>query len=135
MSDETYFEPLLAFLEKLPAVVLPGGRRSLGHGRTEDGLWWVKFRIDTHHALAWRHVQELGHVLNSLSATERLPTVFMPVSPPPYLNGGEEYISWVIESTDAEMSPEVCAGWLEGRLPTPVDELEAWSLKLDDDDA
>jgi hypothetical protein len=59
------FEGLLSFLEKLPAIHLPAGRRSLGHGVSEDGRWWAKFSPDTAHPLAWRHVQELGHVLNS----------------------------------------------------------------------
>jgi hypothetical protein len=50
----------------------------------------VKFAIDIEHPLAWSVVQELGHVLNYVSLEERLPTVFMPVSPPPYMNGGPD---------------------------------------------
>ena len=42
-------------------------------------------------------------------AEERLPTIFMPVSPPPYANGpAREFLSWVIESRDPEFTPEVC---------------------------
>jgi len=87
----------------------------------------VKFSIDLDHPLAWNVVQELGHVLNYLSVGERLPTVFMPVSPPPYMNGGpRDYLSWVIESTSADFTPEKCAEWLEGRLPRPVEDVSAW---------
>lgn len=124
MADR--FERLLRFLERLPAIDLPAGRKSIGFGEFENGNWWVKFKINTRHALAWRHVQELGFVLNYLSAEERLPTIFIPVSPPPYLNGGEEFLSWVIESTDKNFMPNQCAEWLEGRLPNPVDDLKQW---------
>jgi hypothetical protein len=105
---------------------LPAGRKSLGAGATPDGRWWVKFSLDTSHPLAWRVVQELGHVLNYLSIDERLPTVFMPVSPPPSLNGGVEFLSWVIENGDASFTPADCARWLEERLPDPVTDLDAW---------
>ena len=52
----------------------------------------------------------------------------MPVSPPPYMNGGVEFLSWVIESTDPSFAPEKCAEWLEGRLPRPVDDLAQWEM-------
>jgi hypothetical protein len=45
--------------------------------------------------------------------------------------GPKDFLSWVIESTDAELAPSECVEWLEGRLPTPVDNLDAWN---DDDD-
>jgi hypothetical protein len=122
------FEKLLSFLEKLPAIDLPAGRKSIGHGFFDDGNWWVKFRIDTEHELAWRHVQELGFVLNYVSVQERLPTTFMPVSPPPYMNGGVEFLSWVIESKDASFTPNRCTEWLEGRLPKPVDDENQWRM-------
>jgi len=86
----------------------------------------MKFTIDIDHPLAWSVVQELGHVLNYLSLDERLPTVFMPVSPPPYLNGGPDYLSWVIECKDKDFTPEICAEWLEGHLPRPVEDPEQW---------
>src|SRR2546423_9767622 len=57
------FERLLALMKKLPAIDLPAGRKSIGHGSFENGNWWLKFTLDTTHALAWRHVQELGCVL------------------------------------------------------------------------
>jgi hypothetical protein len=93
MATNHDFEKLLAFLERLPAIELPAGRESIGRGSFENGNWWLKFSLDTSHPLAWGHVQELGHVLNYLSLEERLPAVFMPVSPPPYLNGGEEFLA------------------------------------------
>ena len=126
------FEKLLGFLERLPAIDLPADRKSIGCGKFDNGNWWAKFTIDTKHPLAWRHVQELGHVLNYISIEERLPTVFMPVSPPPYNNGGEEFLSWVIESTEPDFTPDTCAEWLEGRLPRPVDDMSQWSLEDDD---
>jgi len=123
------FDELLAFLERLPAIRLPAGRASIGHGRFDDGRWWVKFGLDVEHPLAWRVVQELGHVLKYLSLNERLPTVFKPVSPPPYLNEGPaHHLSWVVESDGEGFSPADCAEWLEGRLPRPVDDLAQWRL-------
>ncbi|HZI62685.1 MAG TPA: hypothetical protein VFD62_18390 [Pyrinomonadaceae bacterium] len=124
------FEQLLAFIEKFPAINLPAGRKSIGRGSFDNGNWWVKFALDTNHALAWRHVQELGYVLNYVSVEERLPTVFMPVSPPPYLNGGVEFLYWVIESTDPSFSPVECAEWLEGRLPLPIGDLAQWQIEI-----
>lgn len=131
MSATDHLEPLLAFLERLPAMDLPAGRASIGAGFADDGRWWVKFSLDTSHRLSWRVVQELGHVLNSLSVDERLPTVFKPVSPPPHLNGGVEFLSWVIESQDATFTPAQCAEWLRGRLPDPVTDLDAWETGED----
>jgi hypothetical protein len=106
---------------------VPGISSPISKGYFEDGKWWVKFSIDIHHDLAWHVVQELGYVLNGLSVGERLPTVFMPISPPPYLNGGpEDYLSWAIESQSNEFSPALCAQWLEGRLPRPVEDEAQW---------
>ncbi len=122
------FDKLLAVIERLPAILLPSGRMSIGFGSSVNGNWWVKFSLDTKHPLAWRHVQEIGHVLNYLSIEERLPSVFMPVSPPPDINGGVEFLSWVIESTDPSFTPALCAEWLEGRLPRPIDDLEQWEI-------
>lgn len=127
MSKKHDFEKLLSFIERLPAIDLPAGRKSIGFGTYDNGNWWLKFSLDTGHELAWRHVQELGHVLNYLSVEERLPAVFMPVSPPPYMNGGVEFLSWMIESRDQKFTPDKCAEWLEGRLPRPVDDLEEWA--------
>ena len=120
-----------AFLGKVPAI-----EKGSGAGADESGCWSVKFQIDIKHPLAWRVVQELGHILNYLSLDERLPTVFMPVSPPPYMNGGpEDFLSWVIESSDPEFTPERCVEWLTGRLPQPVDSREAWDDEEEPDDA
>ena len=116
------FSSLETFLRRVPAI-----RDSIGSGTDEYGMWWVKFDIDIDHELAWRVVQEFGHVLNYVSLDERLPTVFKPVSPPPYLNGGpHDFLSWVIECENSDFAPQQCAKWLEGRLPKPVDDLETW---------
>jgi hypothetical protein len=127
MSDETLFEPLKSYLSKVPSIA-----GKISSGFLHDGCWWVKFTIDIEHPLAWSVVQELGHVLNYVSLNERLPTVFMPVSPPPYVNGGpRDYLSWVIESKEKDFKPSKCAEWLEGRLPRPVSEAEKWNTADD----
>ena len=124
------FESLICFLQKLPAIE----KDPISSGNFENGNWWVKFRIKTNHELAWRHVQELGHVLNYISINEPLPTVFMPVSPPPYMNGGEEFLSWVIESKKPDFTPDLCAEWLEGRLPAPAEDINEWLLESDEEE-
>ena len=119
-------ETLIAFLRRVPAIAASGG--VISSGRSETGRWWVKFTIKLEHPLAWRTVQELGHVLNYISLNERLPTVFMPVSPPPYLNGGAEFLAWVIEAKAQEFTPDLAAELLEGRMPRPVDDLAQWAM-------
>jgi hypothetical protein len=125
MPDERTFQTLKDYLSQVPSI-----SRNIGAGFGEDGTWWVKFTIDVNHALAWYVVQELGHVLNYMSLNERLPTVFKPVSPPPYMNGGpREFLSWVIECKDKEFKPGTCMKWLEGRLPRPVNDLAQWKTE------
>ena len=122
--DERAFSKLSTFLERVPSV-----KQGITTSAGTDGAagWWVKFSLDIDHDLAWQAVQELGHVLNDLSVHERLPTVFRPMSPPPYLNGGpREYLSWVIECDDPGFRPGTCADWLEGRLPKPVEDVAQW---------
>ncbi len=122
--DERAFTTLESYLQRIPAI-----NGNISKGADPNGLWWVKFRIDLSHRLAWHTVQELGHVVNYLSLHERLPTLFMPVSAPPYLNGGpHEFLSWVIESQDKNFRPGTLAKWLEGRLPNPVDDESLWNI-------
>lgn len=122
--DKRAFNTLVEYLEKVPAIEKP-----VASGSDENGLWWIKFSIDTFHPCAWKVVQEIGHVCNYLSLNERLPTVFYPVSPPPYLNGGpEEFLSWVIETKDKDFKPGTMMKWLEGHLPRPVDDLTQWLI-------
>jgi len=112
MVDE--FAELEAYLRRVPAIGPANEGCLFGKGRFDNGNSWVKFSIDIDHPLAWHTVQELGNVLNYLSVTERLPTVFMPVSPPSYLNGGPRaFLSWVIESTVADFAPKTCMEWLD----------------------
>ncbi len=123
MADQ-FFYKLLQFLKKVPSI-----------GKTiesciDGNFWRVKFSIDIEHALAWNFVQELAHVLNYVSVEEKLPTLFKPVSPPPYMNGGPgEYLSWMIECDSGDFTPDNAAEWLEGRLPRPVDNLKKWKIK------
>ncbi len=122
--DERAFKSLIDYLEKVPAINSP-----IATGTDEEGFWWIKFQIDVESKYAWNVVQELGCVLNYISINERLPTVFYPVSPAPYLNGGPtEFLSWVIETKDKEFKPGTLKKWLEGRLPNPVHDLEQWNL-------
>ncbi|MFX1497327.1 MAG: hypothetical protein ACFFBH_07365 [Promethearchaeota archaeon] len=118
------FDNLLHFLKEVPSIT-----GSISNG-IENGLWWVKFRIDIEHPLAWNVVQELGHVLNCLSLEETLPTVFMPVSPPPYMNGGpDEFLSWLIESKSKSFTPDDATKWLKSRLPNPVKKVKRWKVE------
>lgn len=115
---------LTDFLERIPAIQKP-----ISSGTFDDGIWWIKFSIDINNSLAWNVVQELGHIVNYVSINERLPTVFYPVSPPPYMNGGPtDFLSWVIETKDKDFTPSTMKEWLEGRLPNPVDDLEQWNM-------
>jgi hypothetical protein len=117
------FKKLIQFLKKVPSI-----DSSIGNG-VGEGLWWVKFKINIEHKLAWNVIQELAHVLNYLSIEERLPTVFKPVSPPPYMNGGpHEFLSWIIESDSENFTPDDVAEWLEGRLPNPVNNQKSWKI-------
>ena len=124
MTDNRFradlFDELKSFLGEIPAVKVLSGEIA------KDGNWWIKLDIDIEHQLAWNVVQELGCVLNSLSINERLATIFMPVSPPPYLNGGpKEYLSWVIETREP-VEPRPLKELLAGRLPRPLDDLDQW---------
>ena len=66
-------------------------------------------------------------MLNDASVSEKLPTVFKPVSPPSYLNGGpREFLAWVIESSYNYIDPAWIAEELQGRMPKPVDDLSRW---------
>ena len=115
---------LVKFLEKIPAI-----SENIADGFHEKGFWWVKFQIDIENKYAWSVIQELGCIVNYISVTERLPTVFYPVSPAPYLNGGpREFLSWVIENKDANFTSDNLKDWLIGRLPNPVDDLEQWNI-------
>jgi hypothetical protein len=121
---------LISFLEKIPAI-----ERPVASGSGKDGLWWVKFSINIEHDLAWQTVQEIGHVVNYISVEERLPSVFYPVSPPPYMNGGpDEFLSWVIETKDAAFKPAKLKEWLESRLPNPVDDEKQWEHEGEDEE-
>ncbi|GAB3860751.1 hypothetical protein GCM10028822_39160 [Hymenobacter terrigena] len=126
--NDILFESLKSFLLQVPAI-----EGTIGTG-IDEGLWWVKFKIDIRHPLAWHVVQEIGHVVNYVSIDERLPTAFYPVSPPPYMNGGpDEFLSWLIENKDPDFTPDLMKTWLEGRLPQPVNDEAQWSTEDEED--
>ena len=117
------FDNLLKYLRKVPSIV-----ESINFGLEKD-FWWVKFQIDIEDPLAWNIVQEFAHVLNYLSIEDRLPTTFMPVSPPPYLNGGpREFLSWVIGVKSNQFTPDDIKDWLKSRLPNPVNRPKNWQV-------
>src|SRR5206468_3966562 len=74
------FGPLLAFLGRMPAIrpIEP----DVGPASNDEGAWLVKFQIDISHSAAWTTIMDLGYVANWISVTERLPTMFKPVSVP-----------------------------------------------------
>lgn len=115
---------LCNFLNRVPSVDV------ISQQVTSDAYWWIKLNIDTQHPLGWHVVQAFAFVLNEISLQEKLPTVFMPVSPPPYLNGGpDEYLNWVIESSFNYIDPAWILAELEGRLPSPVEDISQWRPK------
>ncbi len=119
---ETNFTELLDFIKRIPAI-----NNNMATGIYEDKNWWLKFSIDIENNLAWNVVQEFGHIINYISIDERLPTIFYPVSSPPYLNGGpQDYLYWIIESKEVSFTPADLKEWLEGRLPNPVDNILEW---------
>ena len=80
-----------------------------------------KFTIDLDHRLPWSVVQEVGYVLNYLSLDEQLPILLMTVPPPPYMHGGpRDYLSWVIESRDKNLTADVYTPCREGLLPPRI---------------
>lgn len=123
------FKRLVDFFSKMPSVQAD---HILAYAEEANHIWWFKFKINLTHPLAWQTVQELGHVLNYLSTHERLPTKFLPVSPPPYMNGdAHEFLAWVIECNHADFPPDVICDWLEARLPQPIDDESAWKIGAD----
>lgn len=121
--EKKLFSSLTKYLSSIPGI-----DPTIQTSEIEEGMWFIQFTIDIHHKLAWNVIQELACVVNYLSEQERLPAVFYPVSPAPYLNGGPaEYLSWIIETKNPEFTPEILTKWLEGRLPQPPDDEDAWN--------
>ncbi len=120
---------LIELLKRIPAVQI------VSHELTPSAYWWVKFSVDVQHPLAWRVVQALAFIFNEISISERLPTIFKPTSPPPYLNGGpDECLFWVIESTFNYIDPKWIASVAEERLPHPIEKMESWSDQISNDE-
>lgn len=120
---------LAGFLRRVPSVTV------LSQSQPAEPEWWVKLQIDIHSPVAWHVVQGLGFVLNYLSIDKPLPTVFRPVSPPPYLNGGpEEFLSWVVEARIPFLNASAIAAYLESRLPQPVEDETQWLEQAVSDD-
>lgn len=130
MEEQSPLSILTDYLSEIPAI-----EPTMSSETDEAGRWYLKFRLDILHPLAWRVVQELGNVVNLLSVNERLPTIFYPVSPPPYMNGGpEENLFWIIECADNTFKPSKLVEWLDARLPSPVDDEYAWNLEDEEEE-
>ena len=122
--NEISFDGLNQFLKKVPSI-----KESISNG-IDENAWWLKFQVDIEHPLAQNVVQELGYVLNYLSLEERLPTVFKPISPAPYLNGGpEEFLSWIIQVESENFTPDDVRDWLKSRLPEPINNVKKWRVQ------
>jgi hypothetical protein len=113
MSSPVDFEPLLTFLQRIPAI-----GNKIGTGVRDDGTWLIKFQIDTKHPGAWKAVMDLGYVLNWLALADPLPTIFKPVSPPPDMNGNDptELLMWLVECPKSSFTPTQCAHALDVSL-------------------
>ena len=97
--------------------------------------WRIGFSIVITHPLAWDVVQHLAWVLNNLSLQEKLPVRFMPMSAPPYLNGGpRHHLWWVLFSIAPAVDPAEIARVLEDSLPSPVEDVAAWRFVPDPED-
>jgi hypothetical protein len=111
---------------------LPGVKGPVAHNASDQWFWWVKFTIDTRHALAWHVIQRLGYVFNYYSIEQHFDTKFMPVSPPPDLNGGpRQYLSWVVEATLGFYDPGPSMEALRRELPQNVKSKAEW-MRYDD---
>lgn len=109
-------EELAAFLERLPGVSV------LAFELAPTTRWRVVIEICAGHELAWRVVQELSFVLNYISVSERLPTVFRPLAK-----------GWSVESTLPHVDPRAIAQCLESYVPSPEDP-EDWDVEGEDED-
>jgi hypothetical protein len=119
------FQKLENLISQVPTLC-----SNVATGTHENGFWWVKFSLDINNPLAWNVVQVFAYVINYLSISERLSTVFYPVSPPPYTEGGpDKCLSWIIESTSQDFMPNELAEWLEVRLPDPTN-LDEWKFPV-----
>jgi hypothetical protein len=93
-------------------------------GRFENGNWWVKFRVDIGDDLAWDIVQLFAFVVNGAALNDPFPTQFFPSAPPPENGGGpRELLSWVIESTKPDFSPDEMRDALCFYIPTDRNDL------------
>lgn len=121
MAKPREFKELVAYLQKIPAMSEP-----IHWQRCDDGTWYVGFSLALEHPLAWSAVQELAHVLNTLSVAEHLPTRF--------LLRRHHLISTVLPAGTwagassrrypASHQMKCLSGWR--RLPQPVDDETKW---------
>ncbi len=119
------FKKLEDLITKVPAVQMP-----IAKGTYENGFWWMKFSIDITHDLAWNIVQYFSHVINYLSISERLSTVFYPVSSLPVVGESPALtLAWIIETTSQDFTPNELAEWLSSRLPSPLDNEKVWTAE------
>lgn len=119
-----------AGVNKLAALIasLPGVENPVAKSGPNQFCWWLKFSINKEHPLVWHVIQRLGHVLNYISLDERFDVVFAPVSPPPDMNGGPEFLSWVIEARKRFVNPATIHKALRLHLPKNVRSTREWKI-------
>ena len=114
MPEPHDFQRLLDYLKRLPAIDPAIGS---GTGTGEGGLWWVKLIINIDRPMAWRIVQELGHVLNYVSLNERLPAISCRIAAPIPERRRAQFPVLGHRVIRPHLTPSDCAEWLEGRSP------------------
>jgi hypothetical protein len=122
------FSPLVAFLERVPAIRAPSPLESGGAGGAAES-WRFSFAVTPTYPFAWRVVQEFAYSLNSDRNDHRPHTAFWPVSPAAESCGGPGLaLRWVIECSH-EATPAELAQLLESKFPQPADDVRRWYLE------
>jgi hypothetical protein len=110
-------DQLVDFLRQVPSL------RNFRRSAVDFRSWWVSFEIDLSLPLAWKVIRALALNLNNHSANMWLATVFKPIPD----KRPDQPTCWRIESTDPLLDPAEVVQWLEMKLPTPLNDVDAWN--------
>jgi hypothetical protein len=109
---------VIDFFKKIPALDSPVLISE------EEKYWSIDFTIDLDHEIVWNVIQYFGYICNCGGKQGLL---FLPMSPPPYLNGGPyTHMSWSILCKNLDFSLADFLQILEEYLPVPLDDFEQW---------